>query len=380
MQKTGRQRAGKIAAHRLFFPAAAIHAAVILPLSLAAMTSGWSWLPGPAMGHGREMLFGFALALVTGYLLGPQPKIRLLFLFLFWVVARLAWIGASGGIVTYLLDALFLLPAAWFITPKLLAAKKWRNRIIAPLIVALFLLPLIAGIARDNPWPDPLAVRQIAVTLLSLLMAFMGGRILSAAAAGEFYRQGDRLQTRVQPQLEAAVIVLLFTAAVFLPDAAPPLLPGLCLLAAGIVTGVRLARWRLWHCRHRPDLVAIGIGYAWLAAGMTAMGIALLTDAGFSNAMHVITIGALGTLSIGIAARVHLQKTDTAIARARFFQITTILIACATLLRLLTAVISDHGVTLLWASAIAWSLAYLLLAILLLGSAAGADNKPATGP
>ncbi|MDZ7736161.1 MAG: NnrS family protein [Gammaproteobacteria bacterium] len=377
MQTATRPRRAKIPAQRLFFPAAAIHAALILPLSIAVMTSTLSWPAGLAGGHGYEMLFGFALALVVGYLLGPQPKARLYGVFLLWLAARISYLADPGGVFAGLANMLFALAAAWLIAPKLLAAKKWRNRVISPLVTCLFLLPILYIITTHKPLFHTATLLHIGIVLLSLLMAFMGGRILSAAAAGEFYRRGDNLEARVQPRLEAAFIILLIAAAVliaFRPAAIPA---GLCLIAAGLVTATRLARWRLWRCRQRPDLIALGAGYGWLATGMLFMGVTLITGTGFSHAMHVITIGALGTLSISIAARVHLQSIKAALERQYIFTTATILIALATLSRLLTIAWPASALALIGIAALAWSLAYLLLLKVLLSRPA---NNSATAP
>ncbi len=73
-------------AHRVFFPAACAYAALAVPLSVYAMTSGSGWLIAwVGAGHGFEMLFGFALAVVAGYTLGPTEPRFLLALFLVWV-------------------------------------------------------------------------------------------------------------------------------------------------------------------------------------------------------------------------------------------------------------------------------------------------------
>lgn len=62
-------------AFSVFFPAAAIHAALIVPLTLFAVYIKPGWPPGLlGAGHGHELIFGFALALVAGYTLGPQPR------------------------------------------------------------------------------------------------------------------------------------------------------------------------------------------------------------------------------------------------------------------------------------------------------------------
>lgn len=356
----------KLPAQRLFFPAAALHAAVVIPLSMANLLAGWSWPAGLAAGHGREMLFGFVLALVAGYLLGPQPRLRLYGLFALWLSARLAALIAPASVVAGLLSPAFVLTTAGLVVPKLLAAKKWRNRSIAPLVLVLFLLPIGYQVVVDRSWFAPAPLLLFGIILLSLLMLFMGGRIIAAAAAGEIQRRGGRLNARVQPSLEAALIMLLVLAAVMsmVPDWR--MATAMLLLTSGVIAALRLVRWRLWRCR-RADLFALGAGYFWLAFGLLALGAALLSGNGYSGAMHVITIGALGTLSITIAARVHLVNLQQAAAAGPFFYATAMLIALATLLRLLAVHLPGYTLTGLWLATAAWSLAYLLLLALLLG-------------
>ena len=72
----------------LFFPAAALLAAMVVPLSVHSVLSGSDWPPGYlGLGHGHELIFGFALALTAGYTLGPQPRRVLASLFLLWLSA-----------------------------------------------------------------------------------------------------------------------------------------------------------------------------------------------------------------------------------------------------------------------------------------------------
>src|SRR5690554_7391117 len=65
-------QAATVPAWHLFFPLAALQGALLVPLSLLSLyhPAGVALLASPAA-HGRELLFGFALAVIAGYLLGP---------------------------------------------------------------------------------------------------------------------------------------------------------------------------------------------------------------------------------------------------------------------------------------------------------------------
>src|SRR5450759_5016474 len=92
----------KVPAHAAFFPAAALYALVVLPLSVLCMT-GLTRAPhalASAFGHAHEMLFGYGLAVVAGYLLGSLSAGRLLTLLGLWVAARASFLLTPQSLVS----------------------------------------------------------------------------------------------------------------------------------------------------------------------------------------------------------------------------------------------------------------------------------------
>ncbi len=357
-----RSKSTKIHAYQIFFPAASAYSALAVPLSVLAMTS--TGIPAGLVGsgHAHEMLFGFALALIAGYTLGPIKPLRLCLLLAVWLSARLSYAWAPDSFAGSLLSPLFAGLLAWWVVPRFYAAKKWRNKIVAPLILLLCVLPLIwlclplwrQGLDRSD-------LLLSGIILLALLMAFMGGRVIAPAAAGAFYHKGEELQARVQPRLEAAVIILLPLAAFFLLFERTHLLAAALLLMTACCLFVRLLRWQLWRCLERPDLLGLGIGYAWLAIGIGGLGISLLVQASPTVYLHLITVGALGSLSTGIMARLHTQRTYRRSPDTLLIVTTLLLIALAALARVAAAQVEGHYLALLWLSAAFWSGAYGIL-------------------
>ena len=362
------QQSHRIKASVLFFLVATLYAALAVPLAVHAMTGGTAWPPGLlGPGHAHEMLFGFALLLVAGYLLSSVSRVTLAMLLGLWLAARISYVLVPGGLPAAVLSPLYTLVLAALIIPKFRSAKKWRNRSVMPLLLALCLLPAAYAAAVSLHWQvTRLQLLLAGILLLALLMAFMGGRVIAPAAGGAFYRLGINLRERVQPRLEGAIIILLAVAAVavFLPFNRYG--TGSTACAAGLAVAVRLFRWRLWQLPGHQDLWCLGVGYGWLALGLLLLGGLMLANVSPIPALHVITVGALGTLSICVMTRVHLQYARRDPARATLVSLSVGLIAIATVARFAAGVVSDHLLELLWLAAGAWSLAYLLTAAQLL--------------
>lgn len=362
------RRSSKIHGSGIFFPAAALYAALAVPLSVYAMTTASAWPPGLiGPGHAHEMLFGFALALVAGYLLGPVSRQRLLLLFVIWLAARISYALAPASPVAVIASPLFALVLAACIVPKFRSAKKWRNRSVGPLLLALCVLPTVFAAKAYFPGTGQYELLPAGIVLLALLMAFMGGRIIAPAAAGAFYRRDMNLANRVQPRLEASLIILLAVAATALLLPHGRYVAALGAGAAGVIAAVRLVRWHLWEIRDRSDLMGLAAGYGWLSLGLILMGGLLAAGRSVIPALHVITVGALGTLSICVMTRVHLQHSRRDPARAApVVTYAIVLIAVATVARWTANLVPGLHAVLLSVAAAGWTLAYLLTAALLL--------------
>lgn len=369
----------KAYAHRWFFTAACIYAALIIPLTLLARQGFGPAVLSVPTGHAFEMLFGLAPALIAGYLLGPMPARRLVWFLCFWLLARIAGLIAPFAWPALVFNALFVILFARQLLPRLWAAKKWRNRSLVPLlglICAITIAVILAG--RLDEYLLHRYLIDESVQLFALLMLFIGGRMLAPAAAGEFYRQGMELEARVQPNIEASLIITIAAAYLLAPVAAP--FSGMLLILCGVLAGIRLFRWQLWHCLARPDLICLGLGYGWLALGLILLGWTKL-DGGshFSTAVHAITVGALGTLATNVIVRVTLLHVKQYPSRIPQIVIMTGFMSIAAVTRM-AADLSDHRETLLTVAASGWSIAFLFALHVLLTSRTTPRVKPAKNP
>lgn len=290
--------------------------------------------------------------------------VGLALLFGLWLAARVTYIAAPQGLAAAASNVAFATLLAGLVAPKLMqGAKKLRNKAFGPAIVALAVAvgAFHFALVSEQPAVAYVAVQE-GVLLFTLLMLFMGGRILAPAVAAAIERAGGFPRARLQPRIEGALLGLMVAAVVSaaLPAGRP--LAGAALLLAGMLAAVRVWRWRLWQCRGRADLLCLGIGYAWLAVGLGLLGAAWLLGAiAASAALHGLTVGALGTLTASVMARVRMLRAKRDPATLRTLPYTVALIAVAAGVRIFLGQ-SQAG---LYVAAACWSAALLLLAVAL---------------
>ena len=362
-----------IAGTTLFFPAATVYAIFVLPASVLSMSGIASGIPGLAsvVGHAHEMLFGFALVVVAGNQLGAMAGERLAAVFGLWVVARSTFLLSPQSAAAAAANIAFAAILAAHIAPRLSgAAKKWRNQALPVVLMAICGSGIAFQIAHYVGYASvEYSILTIAVLLFALLMLFMGGRMLAPAAAGQFYRQGGKLDARVQPRIESGLILAMAVAAVAAAFAGEPSLAGvsaIAMVAARLFAAVRLLRWRLWALRGRADLLCLGAGCGWLALGLLLFGASVAADRYQTAALHAITVGGLGTLTLNVMALTWLQRARQAPSRARIQVWGTLLIAVATLARALAGLgVFDPQQLLLLASLCRIGAFGLLLALLI---------------
>jgi uncharacterized protein involved in response to NO len=337
--------------------------------------AGWPGLALPSW-HAHEMLFGFALAVVAGNQLAPAPPPRVAALLAIWAAARGTFLCAPESIAATVSNTAFAGVLAALLAPRLLGrAKKLRNQALP--------LTLVAICAAAAAFPlAPHADVMVAVLLFALLMLFMGGRIIAPAVAGQYYRQGAKLDARVQPAIEAGLIAGMALAVGSAIWGRPGLgwLTAAATGACGLLAAARLWRWRLWGLRGRPDLLCLAAGYGWVALGLVLYAAALAAGQERTAALHLITVGGLGTLTLNVMAMTSMLKARLEPSRARIPVWGTLLIAAATLARAQAGESALASPEWLWFAALCWSGAYALLLVLLARCARAAATAKSSRP
>jgi uncharacterized protein involved in response to NO len=128
-------------------------------------------------------------------------------------------------------------------------------------------------------------------------------------------------------------------------------------LLAGVMTAIRLARWRTVTILDQPELWSLHLGYAWLALGLLGKGGAMLVDrAMLIDVQHALTIGGLGTLTIVMILRTSAARAVPSVPVPHAVGFIALAITLAALARLAAPLLDwAAGALALFAAAVLWS-------------------------
>jgi uncharacterized protein involved in response to NO len=376
---------------RPFFLLAALLAAAAIPLWLL-IYQGWldpvSHLP-PTVWHGHEMVFGFAIAVIAGFLLTAASNwtgrrtatgIGLGALAGLWIAGRLG-IAAGEGLPVWLvigIDVAFLPILAIVLAIPLLATGNRRNVIFPIVLIVLgsINLAIHLGAIGMLDW-DPSRALRVAIDLVLLMIGVLGGRVIPS------FTKNALPQARVSPCPKAGVLALISLAALAISEAATdaPMVTGGVALAAGIVNALRMKGWGSLATLRHPILWILHVGYGWLAVGLVLRGVAELTDIiPLDSGIHALTLGAIGSMIIGMMSRVALGHTGRSIVPAPLTVLAYWLVNAAAMTRVVFSLTwnDEFRLASLMVSGALWSLAFLLFAIVYLPilSRPRADGRP----
>lgn len=332
---------------RPFFLAAALHALVFVPWWLHKVQSGALAGRGssllPMWWHGHEMIFGFTLAVVAGFLLtavrnwtGRETAHGSLLaaLLALWIAGRGA-MAAVDFLPAWLVGATvvaFPLALAVVIGRPLIATRSRRNYGLLALLTAL------AGACALVHWgaaqAQPLITQRglhLAVHLFVLLNVVIGGRVIPL-----FTRTATRHDS-VRHVPAADWLAIAATAALLLAvslGATGALLTG----SAALAGAANLLRMRTWGTRmslRRPMVLVLHLGYAWIGLGQLLVAAAAAGGPiPGSTALHALTIGVIGTMTLGMMARVTLGHSGLEVRSSRLTNLAFTLMGLAALARL----------------------------------------------
>lgn len=351
---------------RPFYLAGALVAAVTVPLWLVLFLGSLSFTTAvsPLLWHAHEMLYGFAVAVIVGFLmtagknwtgLDTPRGASLGALVLLWLAARLASL-ADVPLLYAVLDMALLPVVALIFGTLLWRVKNYRNM---PLAVILLLLASANGLfhlaALGVMDLNPMQPLYAALALITVIETVIAGRVVpmfTMTVNPGLKLEASQLRERVTLGLTAAGLLLWVLAPANAFNAA-------VLAAAGVAQAWRLWGWRPAVTLNRPILWILHLAYGWIAVALGLLALAQLGWVPVSAGVHALGLGATGGLIIGMVTRTARGHTGRPIMASKPEVAMYVLVMLAAVCRVLAStLLIQYYSLLLMLAATAWSVAF----------------------
>ena len=296
----------------------------LLASSFAALSIGlWAlqlngylpnaYLRGP-MWHAHEMLFGFTLAVLTGFLLTaaqnwsgqPTPKgAYLAALAALWVAGRVLVLSPWGWLAAAV-NVAFPLALATALAIPLYKARNRRNYFFVALLVMMAWAQLLVHLngleaIRIPGWAGIL----LGLDGMLFVICVMGGRVIPMFTNNAI----PGAQALRHPWVEKIALGLVLL--ILVADALQVTGTWLALLAllSMVAHLIRLCLWRPWKTLKTPLVWVLHAAYAWIPLHLALRAMAAMDWVSSSAATHALTTGAVGGMVIGMMTRTALGHT-----------------------------------------------------------------------
>jgi uncharacterized protein involved in response to NO len=326
---------------RPFFLLGSIYAVIAIAVWVWMFQSGQpTTLQVPALWwHVHEMVFGFAMAIVVGFVLtavqnwtgiNGTKHHRLAILVGLWLAPRvLLWTPTPLWLISSI-EALFLAMTAFEVGTRVVKAKGWRNLFFVP----LFVLAIVANFASYAtvkgmpPFPSS-AVWQAMLWWFTLLLSIMGSRVIPFFTARRFNFE------KPQPIVWLDWVANLPLVGLFILSFFPMTFAQLgqpLMVISGLAHLIRVMRWQPWRTLSEPLVWSLHATYLCIPVSLLLRG---LLDNPFAshNMLHMFAIGAIGGVILAMIARVTMGHTGRAIYQGPNMSVAFAAIILAALVR-----------------------------------------------
>jgi len=352
---------------RPFFLLAALFAVVSMVIWGSVLAAH-----GPALGplwHGHEMLFGYAGAVIAGFVLTAASNwtgrstltgSALAAIVLVWVAARIVVpMSVVPDGVKAALCAGFYVFLALGVGRPIIATRGRRNYGVVLVLLAFAVLELYF-------WLMPVIRSRVLVATLMFVMvmiAVIGGRVIPAftrnATSGLNVRSGGQWRDRI-----AIASLVAFGVFVLCPASPSWLLAAFAAIGA-VTHALRMQGWGAAATARRPILWVLHLAYLFLPVGL-GLYAALYFGAAVPPwvPLHVLAVGVLGIMTLGMMTRVSLGHTGRVITAGRLTTLSYLLLVAALISRGFGGWLEGSGwkVAMIAAAGL-WTLAFLVFLV-----------------
>jgi len=347
---------------RPFFLAAGCYAPIAI-LDWLGVLAGWWSSPNPASPiwwHGHEMVFGWAVAAVCGFLLTAIPNwsssrpvtgAALAFLWGLWLLGRAGmWFSTSlpSG-VGAALDLLLIPGLLWFVLPPIYRSQQPRHYVFPVFLLVLWVADLLSLLPYTNAWPNRATTGlYLGTYVIITMLTIIGGRVVPNFTRGALRARGKEEDVRTSGAFsKAAILGVILALTIDLVVRNWPNPSTLVLVngwAALLVAGLLILRARGWRFRetwNNPLLWILHVGQGWLIVAFAARGVSTLT--GWippSAAFHTMGAGAMAAMILAFMTRAPLGHTGRPLQASRATTLAYLLVIAAGTARVLSPLLA----------------------------------------
>jgi len=377
------QKSGSLPIFALAFRPLFLFGTIFSILAISWWSYFWlnpnDWTPygGHIWWHSHEMLFGFGIAIVTGFLLTAVrnwtgvPGIGgtlLAGLVVVWLAGRIVIsFGEALPWWTILsIDVSYLLLAAIALAYPIIKVKQWRNLMFIPILLVLALLNGISHWSVASNQPE-IAVKVIHATIIlfTLIIAIMGGRVMPMFTAnGVGCKKSNPIMWL--DTISIVSILAMVTIALIGFNQVDSLLLFCVSTIAAIANAIRFSRWGIQHTWSIPLLWSLHLSYIFIPIGFALLACySMGWINNLSASLHSFTVGAIGGMILSMISRVSLGHTGRPLKAHKLLTIAYALILVATLIRMIVPIWLPSFYNLsIGISGLLWAIAFLFFVII----------------
>jgi len=324
----------------------------------------------PLSWHIHEMLFGFAMATIAGFLLTaianwtsrpPVSGAPLALLAALWLVGRICclvssflptWLAAAG-------DLAFPVLLTGIVGREITAGSNWRNLPMIGAVIVLGFANLLmhlettgVNVASGLGW-------RLGLAAVIALISVVGGRIVPSFTRNWLSKRQIQTLPPLPGKIDRAALGTLH-AGLFAWAVAPEFSPiGLLLLVGAALNFWRLLHWQGHATMPEPLLLVLHVGYAWMVIGTALLGLSTLDpDIPLSAGVHALTTGAIGTMTLAVMTRATRGHTGRELSADFVTSAIYVIVSVAAMMRVAAAFALSWSIPLLVASACLWAAAF----------------------
>ena len=359
---------------RPFFLLAGVFALIAMVVWIGALTGTWEvgGSAGPVNWHAHEMLFGYTSAALAGFMLTAIPNwtgrlpvsgLPLLGVVAVWVAGRVVMAAPDlvGPVGTGVIDASFMPLLALIAGREIVAGRNWRNLKVLAGLTALSAANIAYHVAPAVGL-DVYAVFRFTTGIYIMLIALIGGRVVPSFTRNWLVKAGRAQLPTPFGRFDTVAVGALLIALVLwvvLPDAA--VTAAICVLAAAL-QAVRLWRWRGWQTIEEPLVLTLHTAYAFVPLGLAGIAAAAMGWLSAASALHILTVGAIGGMTVAIMTRASLGHTGRPLTATPVTSLIYLALLLSAVTRPFAEIVPDAYHLLLTTSGTLWIVAFALFA------------------